>query len=82
MVTLLFLQDTSLAHTLAGICNSILLNNTIVCQAFTWDAAQGLAFFKGQLVNSPISPSHFCNSPNVTTWVLSAGALPDSTKIV
>ncbi len=68
------MQDQDLASNLAQICNTILLNQTTVCQAFTWDAAQHLVFFKGQAVNSRIDASSvLCNSPNITTWVLNSG---------
>jgi len=68
---------TAIADSLAQICNEILLDSDIVCQAFTWDNEQELGFFKGQKVNTTIdvstSATRLCNSPHVTTWILNAG---------
>jgi len=73
-------QAANLPHILASICNSIEAASNQVCQAFTWDDEQQRGYFKGGPVNSQYKldqlQSNFtlCNSPNVTTWILNAGA--------
>ncbi|DBA68213.1 TPA: hypothetical protein ACH3X2_013830 [Trebouxia sp. C0005] len=73
-------QDANLPHILASICNSIEAASNQVCQAFTWDHEQQRGYFKGGPVNSQYNLEQLqlnftlCNSPNVTTWILNAGA--------
>ena len=73
------LQSPDLPKTLASICNDIVVEGSLVCQAFTWDYAQQKGYFKGQHVNDPynkddlIANFTMCNSPSVTTWILNAG---------
>lgn len=76
---LVSLQSSTLPETLAKICNDIVVEDNLVCQAFTWDYVQQRGYFKGQSVNGQYNTdelkqnSTMCNSPSVTTWILNAG---------
>ena len=63
-----------MAGYLADVCNSIFLEG-VVCQAFSYNTATKLAFFKGQLPTSNIIDfaRAACVYPNVTLWSLVSG---------
>ena len=57
---------------LAEICNSIVLNGS-VCQAFDYNTASKLAYFKGQPPSLKTDMGAACVYPNVTLWILNSG---------
>ena len=73
------LQSPDLPKVLASICDDIVVEGSLVCQAFTWDYVQQKSYFKGQHVNDQYNQEDLthnitmCNSPSVTTWILNAG---------
>lgn len=77
---ILVLQSASWPATLAQICDTIQISTTTsdpansqVCQSFTYNSQQKIAYFKGQQANSSTGVNDMCISPYITTWLLNAG---------
>ena len=65
--------NVSLEQHLAEVCNSVTLNGS-VCQAFDYNPASKMSYFKGQPPSMTINYGQAaCVFPNVTLWVLSSG---------
>ncbi|DBA75054.1 TPA: hypothetical protein ACH3X1_010389 [Trebouxia sp. C0004] len=62
--------DSTLAGTLANVCDTINYDNNIVCQGFVYDHQQKVAFFKGGINGQPVNTSSvLCSSPTSTAWL-------------
>ncbi|KAA6418535.1 MAG: hypothetical protein FRX49_11481 [Trebouxia sp. A1-2] len=63
-------QDSTLAGTLANVCNTIQYGTNTVCQGFVYDNQQEVAFFKGGDNGSAVNTSSvLCSSPTSTAWL-------------
>ena len=68
------MQDSTLAGTLANVCNTIQYGTSTVCQGFVYDNKQKVAFFKGGGNGQPVNTSSvLCSSPTGTAWLRDTG---------
>ena len=75
------LQNATWPTTLAQICDTIRISSNSsdptssskVCQGFTYDSVQEIAFFMGQASDTTIDLGVLCDHPSRTAWVLNAG---------
>ncbi len=69
-----YMQDSTLAGTLANVCNTIQYGTNIVCQGFVYENEQKVAFFKGGGNGSAVNTSSvLCSSPTGTAWLRDTG---------
>lgn len=68
------MQDSTLAGSLANVCNTIQYGTNTVCQGFVYDNEQKVAFFKGGTNGQPVNTSSvLCSSPTGTAWLRDTG---------